>query len=136
MRLRAGWWPAGCISVSGGSENTATGAVIQDGSVIFVTCAGSAARWKRFSMAPLRLVVLGNLAGEPFPGTAWQGVQYVIGLCRMGPDVCYFETSSPWPYDPVRQSRGNDSQHTLPYLAQIAGEVGLQSREAYPPDQS
>ena len=82
-------------------------------------------------MAPLRLVVLGNLAGEPFPGTAWQVVQYVIGLCRMGHDVYYFETSSSWPYDPVRQSRVNDSEHALPYLAQIASEFGFEGRWAY-----
>ncbi len=82
-------------------------------------------------MAPLRLVVLGNLACEPFPGTAWQVVQYIIGLCRMGHDVYYFETSSSWPYDPVRQSRVNDSDHALPYLAQIAGEFGFEGRWAY-----
>ena len=82
-------------------------------------------------MAPLRLIVLGNLACEPYPGVAWQVAQYVIGLCRLGHEVYYFETSSSWPYDPVRESRVNDSDHAVAYLAGIAEHFGFGNRWAY-----
>ena len=82
-------------------------------------------------MRALRLIVLGNLACEPYPGVAWQVAQYVIGLCRMGHEVYYFETSSSWPYDPVRESRVNDSEYAVSYLARIAEHFGFIGRWAY-----
>ena len=82
-------------------------------------------------MARLRLIVLGNLACEPYPGVAWQVAQYVIGLCRLGHEVYYFETSSSWPYDPVHESRVNDSEYAVTYLAQIADQFGFADRWAY-----
>src|SRR5437879_5337180 len=82
-------------------------------------------------MRTLRLVLLGNLAGEPYPGIAWQVAHFVIGLCRLGHDVYYFETSSAWPYDPIRESRVNDSEYALSYLAQVANYFGFGDRWAY-----
>src|SRR2546430_7194641 len=82
-------------------------------------------------MRMLRLVVLGNLAGEPYPGIAWQVAHFMIGLCRLGHDVYYFETSSAWPYDPVRESRVNDSEYAISYLAQAADHFGFGGRWAY-----
>src|SRR5437667_4423254 len=79
----------------------------------------------------LRLVILGNLAGEPYPGIAWQVAHFVIGLSRLGHDVYYFETSSAWPYDPVRKSRVNDSEYPLWYLAEMANYFGFAGRWAY-----
>ena len=82
-------------------------------------------------MRILRIVVLGNLAGEPYPGIAWQVAHFVIGLSRLGHDVYYFETSSAWPYDPVRKSRVNDSEYPLWYLAEMANYFGFAGRWAY-----
>src|SRR5438309_2009901 len=82
-------------------------------------------------MRTLRLVLLGNLAAEPFPGIAWQVAHFMIGLCRLGHDVYYFETSSAWPYDPICESRVKDSEYAVSYLAQMADHFGFGNRWAY-----
>src|SRR5438094_9723866 len=82
-------------------------------------------------MRMLRLVVLGNIGCEPYPGIAWQVAHFMIGLRRLGHDVYYFETSSSWPYDPIRESRVNDSAYALSYLAQVANHFGFDDRWAY-----
>jgi hypothetical protein len=62
---------------------------------------------------------------------AWMHMQIVVGLQRLGHDVYYFETTSSWPYDPMRKSRVGDSDYALPYLARIAEGFGLGQRWAY-----
>jgi hypothetical protein len=79
----------------------------------------------------LRIVILGNVACEPYPGTAWQAMQYVLGFRRLGHAAYYFETSSSWPYDPIRASRAADSKYALAYLAKVAEDFGLADRWAY-----
>lgn len=79
----------------------------------------------------MRFVVLGTLAALPYAGMALQCMQYVLGLRRLGHDAYYFETTSSWPYDPVRQSKVGDSDYALPYLARIAERFGLTGRWAY-----
>ena len=82
-------------------------------------------------MTPLRLIVLGNIGCEPYPGIAWQAMQYAVGLRRLGHEVYYFETSSAWPYDPVSASRVNDSGHALGWLAHVADNFGFSNHWAY-----
>ena len=53
-------------------------------------------------MTRLRLVVLGTLASNPYAGMAWMHMQITAGLRRLGHDAYYFETTSTWPYDPIR----------------------------------
>src|SRR6266852_4071097 len=80
---------------------------------------------------PLRIVVLGNIACEPYPGIAWQAMQYAVGFRQLGHDAYYFETSSSWPYDPIRKSRVNTSGYAVSYLAQVAEMFGFSDRWAY-----
>ncbi len=54
-------------------------------------------------MKPLRIIVVGTLASNPYAGMAWMHMQIAVGLRRLGHDVYYFETTSAWPYDLVRQ---------------------------------
>jgi hypothetical protein len=82
-------------------------------------------------MKPLRLVVVGTLASEPYAGMAWMNMQIVAGLRRLGHDAYYFETSSTWPYDPVRGTRVCDSDYAVPYLERVASSFGLADRWAY-----
>jgi hypothetical protein len=78
-----------------------------------------------------RIVVVGTLASDPYAGMAWMHMQIVVGLRRLGHDVYYFETTSAWPYDPVRQTRVCDSEYSLAYLARVADSFGLGDRWAY-----
>ena len=82
-------------------------------------------------MKPLRIVVVGTLACNPYAGMAWMHMQITAGLQRLGHDVYYFETTSTWPYDPIRQMKVRDSEYSVPYLARVAESFGLAGRWAY-----
>jgi len=78
-----------------------------------------------------RIVVVGTLASNPYAGMAWMHMQITAGLRRLGHDVYYFETTSTWPYDPIRQTNVRDSEYAVPYLARVAESFGLSGRWAY-----
>jgi hypothetical protein len=80
---------------------------------------------------PLRIVVVGTLAGNPYAGMAWMHMQIAVGLRRLGHDAYYFEVTSNWPYDPVRQLKVDNSEYALPYLARVAESFGFGDRWAY-----
>jgi hypothetical protein len=82
-------------------------------------------------MKPRRIVVIGTLASDPYAGMAWMHMQIVGGLRRLGHDVYYFETTSSWPYDPIRRTRVCDSSYSVPYLARVAASFGIGDRWAY-----
>lgn len=82
-------------------------------------------------MKSQRIVVVGTLASNPYAGMAWMHMQITAGLLRLGHDVHYFETTSNWPYDPIRKTKVNDSDYALPYLARVAETFGLGDRWAY-----
>ncbi len=77
------------------------------------------------------LVVLGTMASDPYAGMAWMNMQITAGLRRLGHDVYYFEVTSTWPYDPVRNARVDDTDCAVPYLARVAESFGLGDRWAY-----
>jgi len=58
-------------------------------------------------------------------------MQITAGLCRLGHDAYYFEVTSNWPYDPVRNTKIGDSDYALPYLAHVSKSFGLENRWAY-----
>ena len=78
-----------------------------------------------------RIVVVGTLASNPYAGMAWMHMQIAAGLCRLGHDAYYFETTSNWPYDPIRNTKVGDSDYALPYLAHVSKSFGLENRWAY-----
>jgi hypothetical protein len=80
---------------------------------------------------PLRLVVVGTLANDPYAGMAWMKMQIAAGFHRLGHDVHYLETTSTWPYDPIRQARVCSSNYAVPYLAAVADRFGMGDRWAY-----
>jgi hypothetical protein len=78
-----------------------------------------------------RIVVVGTLATNPYAGMAWMHMQIAAGLARLGHEVWYFETTSAWPYDPIRGNVFCDSDYAAPYLARTAEAFGLGDRWAY-----
>src|SRR5437660_6175254 len=86
---------------------------------------------RRPIMKPVRIVVVGTLASDPYAGMAWMHMQITAGLRRLGHDAYYFEMTSAWPYDPIRGARVCDSDYAVPYLARVAEGFGLAGRWAY-----
>jgi hypothetical protein len=82
-------------------------------------------------VTPKQIVVVGAVASDPYAGMAWMHMQIVVGLRRLGHDAYYFETTSAWPYDPVRQTLVCDSDYAVPYLGRVAERFGLGERWAY-----
>ena len=76
-------------------------------------------------MNRLRIAVLGTVGADPFAGMAWMHLQIAAGLLRLGHDVRYVETTSAWPYDPLRGTRSNDAAYALAYLARVLPRFGL-----------
>src|SRR5437016_126718 len=79
----------------------------------------------------LNIVVVGTLASDPYAGMAWMHMQIVVGLLRLGHNVYYFETTSTWPYNPILQSRVDNTLYSVPYLKKITEDFGISDRWAY-----
>ncbi|MCC6193378.1 MAG: glycosyltransferase family 1 protein [Burkholderiales bacterium] len=82
-------------------------------------------------MTALRIVVAGIIGGMPYAGMAWQAVQIVLGLRRLGHDAWYFETTSAWPYDPLQARRVPESEYAEAYLTRVFTGFDLAGRWAY-----
>ncbi len=67
----------------------------------------------------LRIIVTGMVAQYPVGGVAWDYIQYVIGLARLGHDVYYHEDSWCWPYDPARRTASSDGSYSARFLEQF-----------------
>jgi hypothetical protein len=79
---------------------------------------------------PLRIVVIGTMASNPYAGMAWMHMQITEGFRRLGHDVYYFEMTSTWPFDPVHNVKIDNSEYAVPYLAKVAESFGLNGRWA------
>ncbi len=64
----------------------------------------------------LRIIVAGLVGLYPIGGVAWDYLQYVIGLSRLGHDVFYFEDSSCWPYHPVKKTNVPDAHYSTGFI--------------------
>jgi hypothetical protein len=64
----------------------------------------------------LRIIVTGMVAQYPVGGVAWDYLQYVIGLARLGHDVCYHEDTWCWPYHPLQKTMTADGSYSANYL--------------------
>jgi hypothetical protein len=79
----------------------------------------------------LRIVVTGLIGQYPLGGVAWDYVQYVAGLARLGHDVYYFEDTGQWPYNPEEVGVSKGPEFTVRYLEGLMGRFGLEERWAY-----
>ena len=79
----------------------------------------------------LRIVVTGLIAQYPLGGVAWDYLQYVLGLARLGHDVYYVEDSGQWPYNPREGGLAVDYQWNITYLANLMNRFNLGHKWAY-----
>jgi hypothetical protein len=65
----------------------------------------------------LRIIVSGLAGLYPIGGVAWDYLQYVIGLARLGHDVYYHEDTWIWPYHPVENTYTPHEDYSARFLA-------------------
>lgn len=79
----------------------------------------------------LRIIVTGLIAQYPLGGVAWDYLQYVVGLARLGHDVYYIEDTGQWPYNPHEAGTAKTCDFNVNHLRDTLGRFGLQERFAY-----
>lgn len=76
----------------------------------------------------LRIIVGGMVGMYPVGGVAWDYLQYVLGLARLGHDVVYHEDTWSWPYHPLRNTYVDDGDYSAQFIggffARYAPELG------------
>jgi hypothetical protein len=75
------------------------------------------------------LVVLGIMGCLPVAGTgmAWNTIQHLIALRRLGYDVYYVEASGVWPFN----ARTDDCTFPVTYISSVLNRFGFQDKWAY-----
>ena len=74
----------------------------------------------------LRIIVTGLVGMYPVGGVAWDYLQYVVGLARLGHDVFYHEDTWSWPYHPVQKTNTAEGDYSANYIRDFF--------ESYAPD--
>ena len=64
----------------------------------------------------LRIIVTGLVGLYPVGGVAWDYLQYVVGLARLGHDVFYHEDTWSWPYHPVQKTNTAEGDYSASYI--------------------
>jgi hypothetical protein len=79
----------------------------------------------------LRVIVTGLMATHRFQGgVAWDYLNVVLGIKRLGHDVFYLEDMGGWPYN-LDGVIAPDPKPTVEHLANIMAEFGLSTKWAY-----
>src|SRR5574341_1357276 len=78
-----------------------------------------------------RIIVTGLIAQHPLlGGVAWDYLQYVLGLARLGHDVYYLEDSGEWPYTVDGGASGHDwiARDCTPNVRHLAAVMALERK--------
>jgi hypothetical protein len=78
-----------------------------------------------------RVIVTGLLAQYPLGGVAWDYIQYVLGLRRLGHDVYYIEDTGVWPYNPTTDGVTKGCEFNVEYLSALMRRFGKEDRWSY-----
>jgi hypothetical protein len=75
------------------------------------------------------IVVLGIMGTIPVAGTgvAWNTIQHLVGLRRLGYDVYYVEATGVWPYNTTT----DDCSFPVSYISRLLGRFGFEDKWAY-----
>ena len=81
----------------------------------------------------MNIIVLGYLVRGPVGGLAWHHLQYVIGLKKLGHNVCFFEESDDYPscFDPARNVTDTNPAYGLDFADKAFKRFGLGERWVY-----
>jgi hypothetical protein len=64
----------------------------------------------------MRIIVTGLVGLFPVGGVAWDYLQYVIGLSKLGHDVFYYEDTWSWPYQPEKKTFKPEGDYSARFL--------------------
>ncbi len=78
-----------------------------------------------------RVVVLHFVGQMPLAGIAWQAIQYIIGLERLGYEAWYVEDHGTNPYDPRQNSVVMDCEYNVSYVKTMMERYELGHRWSY-----
>ena len=81
-------------------------------------------------MAKGRVVLLHFVAQMPMAGIAWQALQYLVGLQKLGYDTWYVENHGANPYDPRANSVMMDCSYNVAFLKDSIERFGFKDRWA------
>jgi hypothetical protein len=75
------------------------------------------------------IIVLGIMGTLPVAGTgmAWNTIQHLVGLRRLGYEVYYVEATGVWPYN----ASTDDCSFPVTYISRLLGRFGFEDRWAY-----
>jgi hypothetical protein len=78
---------------------------------------------------PKVIVILGIMGCLPVAGTgvAWNTIQHLVGLRRLGYDVYYVEATGVWPFNATT----DDCSFPVTYISTLLNRFGFQDRWAY-----
>jgi len=78
-----------------------------------------------------KVIVLHFVGQMPLGGIAWQAMQYVLGLERLGYEAWYIEDGGANPYDPRVNSVVMECEYNVAYVRRMMERYGLGDRWAY-----
>lgn len=67
----------------------------------------------------MRIIVSGLVGLYPVGGVAWDYLQYVIGLARLGHEVYYHEDTWGWPYHPIEKKNTDSGEYSANFIGQF-----------------
>ncbi len=73
-----------------------------------------------------RIIVTGLVGLYPVGGVAWDYLQYLVGLARLGYDAYYYEDTWTWPYHPVERQNTAEADYSAGFISNFL--------ERYAPD--
>ena len=79
----------------------------------------------------LRIIVTGLVGLYPVGGVAWDYLQYVIGLARLGHDVYYHEDTWSWPYHPIEKSYTCEGNYSAKYIDNFFARYAPELKERW-----
>lgn len=77
------------------------------------------------------IVVSGLVALYPVGGVAWDYLQYVVGLSRLGHDVYYHEDTWMWPYHPVERRHTSTAAYSAAFIDRYFSRYAPRLRDSW-----
>jgi hypothetical protein len=79
----------------------------------------------------VKIVLAGIVARYPYGGVTWCSLMYLLGLQRLGHQVCYVEDTGECVYDPLKNALSTDPSYGTGYIHRALEPFGLGDRWSF-----